>query len=115
MCEMITRRNLVSRMFGTMLSGQETREPTATDWDVAGKISNVLEVPCKTVIKAQDKGHWLLVDATNRVCRIFAELRHATALLPRRISEPGLTSLKRDMLKLDHLMSSTIVQHLCPR
>eukprot|EP00873_Tetraselmis_striata_P024050 jgi/Tetstr1/444314/TSEL_032205.t1 len=41
------------------------RCPTPIDWHVAKAVVDELDYPCKVVVKAHDKGHWLLSDALN--------------------------------------------------
>ena len=68
---MLKRRAAVRRMFTHVLSGAEHREPSSRDWAIGERISAVLDRPCKIVTKSQDKGHWLLSNAVDSICRMF--------------------------------------------
>jgi hypothetical protein len=72
---MMERKGVMTRMFVHILRGMESREPTRNDWETGKTVQQALEVPCRLVVKAQDKGHWLLSDAIHRICQCFAEHR----------------------------------------
>ncbi len=68
---MLKRRAAVRRMFTYVSSGAEQREPSSRDWAIGERISVVLDRPCKIVTKSQDKGHWLLSNVVDNICRMF--------------------------------------------
>ena len=69
--EMVLRRGAIRRMFTHVMSGAEHREPSSREWAIGERILNVLDRPCKIVTKSQDKGHWLLSNAVESICRMF--------------------------------------------
>ena len=78
---MILRQRAITRMFTNVLHGMDHREPSARDWAVAKRVCAVLERPCKIVLKSQDKGHWLLSRALDRICRLYVESKQRLAEL----------------------------------
>lgn len=56
--------------------GLRARCPSPSDWHVAKAVVDELDYPCKVVVKAQDKGHWLLSDALHRLARLYNHLQH---------------------------------------
>ena len=71
--ELLLRKVAITRMFVHELDGMEHREPTRADWAIARKMVDVLEYPCTVVVKTQDKGHWMLSDALNRLGKMYVE------------------------------------------
>ena len=74
--EMVLRRGAIRRMFTHVMSGAEHREPSSRDWAIGERIATVLDRPCKIVTKSQDKGHWLLSNAVDSICRLFVAVGH---------------------------------------
>ena len=76
-------------MFVNILRGMESREPTRKEWETGKTVQQVLETPCRLVVKSQDKGHWLLSDAIHRACKCFAEYREfVRSALPPPVTSP---------------------------
>ena len=109
---MIERKGVMTRMFVHILRGMESREPTRNDWETGKTVQQALEVPCKLVVKAQDKGHWLLSDAVHRVCKCFAEYREfvRTAVRPSDRSPPDVLGQH----ELGIHMRQTFLAHMRP-
>eukprot|EP00951_Prasinocladus_malaysianus_P021495 scaffold177760_cov21-Prasinocladus_malaysianus.AAC.1 len=46
------------------------RAPTSIEWAAAEQFHQVLEYPSKVVVKSEDKSHWYLCDAANRLVEL---------------------------------------------
>eukprot|EP00873_Tetraselmis_striata_P003878 jgi/Tetstr1/424142/TSEL_014750.t1 len=78
---MLTRMLLMKDVVHQLYSedapmSKRDRCPTPTDWHVAKAVVDELDYQCKVVVKAHDKGHWLLSDALNRLAGLHHHLEH---------------------------------------
>lgn len=124
---------MITRMFLHLLDGMESREPLPRDWHVAQRVCDVLEVPCKTVVKSQSKGHWILPDAVARMSRIYSSFRRSlrtaaegpapscdpsvaqalvVATAPAPTEGPYRTFSASQLNEVDRVMKETIMKHL---
>ena len=85
--EMTLRQWAITRMFTNVLQDMDHREPSSRDWAVARRVCAVLERPCKLVLKSQDKGHWLLPQALDKIFQLFVESKQHLAKL-RAVPQP---------------------------
>ncbi len=108
---MLIRQRAITRMFTNVLQDMDHREPSSRDWAVAKRVCKVLERPCKLVMKSQDKGHWLLPQALDRICRLFVESQQRLAEL-RAVPPPPPGSIDQPLDEVEATMLTTWVEHL---
>ena len=109
--EMTLRQRAITRMFTNVLHGMDRREPSSRDWAIAKRVCAVLERPCKLVLKSQDKGHWLLPQALDRMCRLYVESQQRLAEL-RATPPPTEGNFERTLDEVEAAMLETWVEHL---
>ncbi len=109
--EMMLRQRAITRMFTNVLHGMDDREPSSRDWAVDKRLCAVLERPCKLVLKSQDKGHRLLPQALDRMCRLFVESRQRLAQL-RAAPPPKEGSIEHTLDEVEAAMLETWVEHV---
>ena len=51
------------------------RNPTEEEWEVAETVYDTLSYPCKVVVKAQSRGHWLQSDGIHRLVDVYNTYR----------------------------------------
>eukprot|EP00873_Tetraselmis_striata_P025693 jgi/Tetstr1/445957/TSEL_033584.t1 len=77
LARMLLMKDVVHQLFSEDAPiSKRDRCPTPSDWHVAKAVVDELDFPCKVVVKAHDKGHWLLSDALNRLARLYHHLEH---------------------------------------
>jgi hypothetical protein len=86
-------------------------------------MEKVLNHPCKTIVKAQDKGHWLITDAIYKMVTMYVEAKHeitrletqagAARQLPPDLMD-GDDEFNIDLDALSLTMQSTIRDHMAP-
>jgi len=107
---MVARRPAIRRMFTHVLRAMDHREPSIRDWAVGERMSNVLEHPCKIVLKSQDKGHWLLPHAVDRMCRLYVETQ--TWLREQHATEKPADPLTIGLQLMETTMRESLIAHL---
>mmetsp|Transcript_30298 Transcript_30298/g.85613 ORF Transcript_30298/g.85613 Transcript_30298/m.85613 type:complete len:161 (+) Transcript_30298:2101-2583(+) len=112
---MVARRPAVCRMFTNVLEGMERRDPSSRDWEVGEKVFEVLDYPCMLVLKAQDKGHWLLPHAVHNLCRLFVAGRDRRQQLDEAPPSAKATApLEPGRLRIERQIWKTLLGHLQP-
>ena len=122
---MLPRKEIWTRLFGREVDmDHRDKEPRLEDYDVGQKIHDVLSYPCTVVIKSQDKGHWLMSDAINRVARMYLEFEDKLQQLTQDVAAeaaarqaPDLTEAQKfdvDLKNVDKTMRQHILDHLEP-
>mmetsp|Transcript_15293 Transcript_15293/g.39379 ORF Transcript_15293/g.39379 Transcript_15293/m.39379 type:complete len:133 (+) Transcript_15293:216-614(+) len=117
LARMLLMKDVVHQLFSEDRPiSKRDRCPTPTDWHVAKAVVNELDFPCKVVVKAQDKGHWLLSDALNRLACMYHHLEHPEPSPARQEEqqdeEPTQFESELDEMRKD--MRKHIAQHIQP-
>ena len=83
---LINFKTVVNYLYGNMAETSKLRDrcPQPTTWRVAELVAQELDYPCKVVIKAQDQGHWFLLDAIHRCTALW---KHMSVTIAKLIAE----------------------------
>ena len=113
--EMTKRRAAIRRMFTHVMSNSQNiyRDPSNLDWAIGERVSNVLDTPCKIVVKSQSKGHWYLPDAIVSMAKLYVNCTSRMAALrePTDPTQPQ-SSLERGLARMEVLMLDALTTHL---